>query len=254
MDVRIGTSGWTYKHWRGTFYPDELRVKDQFDYYAEHFDTVELNGSHYRWPADGTVEGWRDRMPEGFEMAVKASRYLTHFRKLGDPQDWVERITHTMDLLGDHAGPLVMQLPANLGRDDDRLGHFLGLLPERVRVAVEFQHESWLEGLDDGVLDLLDHHGAGFVVSVIAEQEPIVRAAGRLAYVRFHNADPDWRYGGSFSDEELAAWVPRLAELTDGDRPAYVSFNNDNHGHAAFNGLTLRRMLDDRRLLDDAGE
>ena len=198
MDVRIGTSGWTYKHWRGTFYPDELRVKDQFDYYAERFDTVELNGSHYRWPADGTVEGWRGRMPDGFEMAVKASRYLTHFRKLGDPQDWVERITHTMDLL--------------------------------------------------------DHHGAGFVVSVIAEQEPIVRAAGRLAYVRFHNADPNWRYGGSFSDEELAAWVPRLAELTDGDRPAYVYFNNDNHGHAAFNGLTLRRMLDDRRLLDDAGE
>ena len=169
MDVRIGTSGWTYKLWRGTFYPDGLRIADQLDYYAERFDTVELNGSHYRWPADTTVEGWRDRLPAGFEMTVKASRYLSHYRKLKDPEDWVERITHTHDLLGDKAGPLVVQLPADLHRDDDRLSTFLGMLPERVRVAVEPQHESWL---DDGVFDLLDRHGAGFVVSVIAGRWP----------------------------------------------------------------------------------
>ena len=178
-------------------------------------------------------------------MAVKASRYLTHYRKLNEPQDWVERIVHTLDLLGDHAGPLLLQLPANLHRDDDRLAGFLGLLPDRVRVAVEVQHESWL---DEDVFDLLDRHGAGFVVSVIAGREPVLRATGRLAYVRFHNADPDWRYGGSFSDAELSPWVKRLRELTGADaagaRPAYVYFNNDNHGHAAFNALTLRRMAE----------
>lgn len=245
MDVRIGTSGWTYKHWRGTFYPQGLRIADQLDHYTERFRTVELNGSHYRWPADSTVEAWRERLPAGFEMAVKASRYLTHYRKLNEPQDWVERIVHTLDLLGDHAGPLLLQLPANLHRDDDRLAGFLGLLPERVRVAVEVQHESWL---DEDVFDLFDRHGAGFVVSVIAGREPALRATGRLAYVRFHNADPDWRYGGSFSDAELAPWVGRLRELTGADaagaRPAYVYFNNDNHGHAAFNALTLRRMAE----------
>ena len=252
MDVRIGTSGWTYKHWRGTFYPQGLRIADQLDHYTERFRTVELNGSHYRWPADSTVEAWRERLPAGFEMAVKASRYLTHYRKLNEPQDWVERIVHTLDLLGDHAGPLLLQLPAHLHRDDDRLAGFLGLLPERVRVAVEVQHESWL---DEDVFDLLDRHGAGFVVSVIAGREPVLRATGRLAYVRFHNADPDWRYGGSFSDDELAPWVGRLRELTGADdggpagdatgsRPAYVYFNNDNHGHAAFNALTLRRMAE----------
>ena len=245
MDVRIGTSGWTYKHWRGTFYPQGLRIADQLDHYTERFRTVELNGSHYRWPADSTVEAWRERLPAGFEMAVKASRYLTHYRKLNEPQDWVERIVHTLDLLGDHAGPLLLQLPAHLHRDDDRLAGFLGLLPERVRVAVEVQHESWL---DEDVFDLLDRHGAGFVVSVIAGREPVLRATGRLAYVRFHNADPDWRYGGSFSDAELSPWVKRLRELTGADaagaRPAYVYFNNDNHGHAAFNALTLRRMAE----------
>lgn len=252
MDVRIGTSGWTYRHWRGTFYPQGLRIADQLDHYTERFRTVELNGSHYRWPADSTVEAWRERLPAGFEMAVKASRYLTHYRKLNEPQDWVERIVHTLDLLGDHAGPLLLQLPAHLHRDDGRLAGFLGLLPERVRVAVEVQHESWL---DEDVFDLLDRHGAGFVVSVIAGREPVLRATGRLAYVRFHNADPDWRYGGSFSDAELAPWVGRLRELTGADdggpagdaagaRPAYVYFNNDNHGHAAFNALTLRRMAE----------
>ncbi|MGM0695480.1 MAG: DUF72 domain-containing protein [Actinomycetota bacterium] len=252
MDVRIGTSGWTYNRWRGTFYPQGLRIADQLDHYTERFRTVELNGSHYRWPADSTVEAWRERLPAGFEMAVKASRYLTHYRKLNEPQDWVERIVHTLDLLGDRAGPLLLQLPANLHSDDDRLAGFLGLLPERVRVAVEVQHESWL---DEDVFDLLDRHGAGFVVSVIAGREPVLRATGRLAYVRFHNADPDWRYGGSFSDAELAPWVGRMRELTGADdggpagdaagaRPAYVYFNNDNHGHAAFNALTLRRMAE----------
>ena len=112
MDARIGTSGWTYKHWRGTFYPQGLRIADQLDHYTERFRTVELNGSHYRWPADSTVEAWRERLPAGFEMAVKASRYLTHYRKLNEPQDWVKRIVHTLDLLGDHAGPLLLQLPA----------------------------------------------------------------------------------------------------------------------------------------------
>lgn len=147
MDVRIGTSGWTYQHWRGTFYPTGLRVADQLDHYAARFDTVELNGSHYRWPADKTVDGWRNRLPAGFTMAVKASRYLTHFRKLNDPGDWVERIVHTYRLLGEHAGPLLLQLPADLARDDDRVAHFLGLLPEQILVAIEPQHASWF---DDG--------------------------------------------------------------------------------------------------------
>ncbi|TDO93704.1 DUF72 domain-containing protein [Enemella evansiae] len=240
MDVRIGTSGWTYQHWRGTFYPVGLRVADQLDHYAARFDTVELNGSHYRWPADKTVTGWRDRLPAGFEMAVKASRYLTHFRKLNNPEDWVERITHTHDLLGAHAGPLLLQLPAELARDDERLAHFLGLLPERIRVAIEPQHPSWL---DDGVFDLLDRHGAGFVVSVIAGREPVLRATGRLAYVRFHNSDPNWRYGGSFDDAALEPWVAHLRALTSGGRPAYCYFNNDNHGYAAFNALRLKELI-----------
>lgn len=238
--IHVGTSGWTYKHWRGTFYPQGLRIADQLDYYAENLETVELNGSHYRWPKDETMRGYRERLPAGFQMAVKASRYLSHYRKLNDPDTWVELITGTMDALRDKAGPLVVQLPANFHRDDERLSTFLGKLPERILVAIEPQHESWL---DDDVFDLLGRHGAGFVISVIAEQEPVLRAAGRLVYARFHNSDPNWRYGGTFDDETLAVWAGRLRELTAGGRPGYVYFNNDNHGYAAMNAVTLRGML-----------
>ncbi|AKT51001.1 DUF72 domain-containing protein [Arsenicicoccus sp. oral taxon 190] len=238
--IRVGTSGWTYDHWKGTFYPAGLKAADRLGYYAERFGTVELNGSHYRWPADTTVERWRDALPDGFRMAVKASRYLTHYRKLRDPADWCERITHTLDLLGDKAGPLVVQLPADLHRDDARLSGFLGLLPERVLVAVEPQHESWL---DDDVFALLDRHDAGFVVSVVAEREPVLRAVGRLAYLRFHNSDPQWRYGGSFDDDDLAAWVPAVQDLAAEGRSVWCYFNNDNHGYAAFNAQTLQEML-----------
>lgn len=240
MDVHVGTSGWTYDSWKGTFYPAGLAAARRLDHYAELFDTVELNGSHYRWPRDETMRGYRDRLPNGFTMAVKASRYLTHYRRLRDPADWCARITATVDALGPKAGPLLVQLPADLPRDDDLLATFLGCLPERVRVAVEPQHESWLA---EGAFALLDRHGAGFVVSVIAGREPVLRATGRLAYVRFHNSDPRRRYGGSFSDAELARWPERLAGLTDGGRPAYAYFNNDEHGYAPANALTLRRLL-----------
>lgn len=240
MEAHIGTSGWTYRHWRGTFYPDGLRIRDQLAYYAERFDTVELNGSHYRWPTDATMAGYRERLPTGFRMAVKASRYLSHYRKLNEPADWCARIVATMDALGPAAGPLLVQLPADLHRDDDRLAAFLGRLPERILVAIEPQHQSWLA---QGVFDLLDRHGAGFVISVIAGREPTLRASGRLVYVRFHNADPAWRYGGSFEEQHLTWWADRLRELTAGGLPAYVYFNNDNYGHAPANALTLKGLL-----------
>jgi uncharacterized protein YecE (DUF72 family) len=241
MEVHVGTSGWTYDSWKGTFYPAGLRVADRLAHYAGLFDTVELNASHYRWPKDETMRGYRDRLPDGFTMAVKASRYLSHYRRLRDPKDWCERITQTMDALGPKAGPLLVQLPAGLPRDDALLSAFLERLPERVVVAVEPQHESWLE---EGSFDLLDRHGAGFVVSVIAGREPVLRSTGRVAYVRFHNADPRHRYGGSFSDAELDRWPERLATLTAGGRPAFAYFNNDNFGYAPANALTLKGLLD----------
>ncbi|MGC5048348.1 DUF72 domain-containing protein [Micrococcus porci] len=277
MDVRIGTSGWTYMHWRGTFYPQGLRISDQLDHYTERFRTVELNGSHYRWPADSTVEAWRERLPAGFEMAVKASRYLTHYRKLNEPQDWVERILHTLDLLRDHAGPLLLQLPANLHRDDGRLAGFLGLLPERVRVTVEVQHESWL---DEDVFDLFDRHGAGFVVSVIAGREPVLRArASRLRLLqqrqprprRVQRADAAQDGGGrSLTRAERvpsvrgkrrpsAAVVPREHRKADAHAP-HADPHGPRHDRAERGGCRPRasrgphpRLAADPRLLEGPG-
>lgn len=236
----VGTSGWTYNSWNGPLYPPEVKGTERLGYYAEQFPTVEYNGSYYHWPKDTTMEGYHRRLPAGFKMAVKASRFLTHYRRLADPTQWCERIIKTMDLLGPHAGPLLVQLPSDLERDDERLNRFLGALPERIVVAVEFQHPSWL---DEGVFDLLHRHGAGFVISVIAGQQPILRAVGRLVYVRFHNFDPSMRYGGSFDDASLTWWAGRLRELTADGLPAFAYFNNDMNGYAVANARTLTSLL-----------
>ena len=234
MDVRIGTSGWTYRHWRGTFYPQGLRIADQLDHYTERFRTVELNGSHYRWPADSTVEAWRERLPAGFEMAVKASRYLTHYRKLNEPQDWVERIVHTLDLLGDHAGPLLLQLPAHLHRDDDRLAGFLGLLPERVRVAVEVQHESWL---DEDVFDLLDRHGAGFVVSVIAGRIDSM-AAAKWSLPTWASAASSWKASTSTHSSLVSRLLDHSKKMLPGSASVARVNSSTISGHCSvYSGL-----------------
>lgn len=153
MTLRIGTSGWSYDHWQGVLYEPGLPTAKRLAAYAAEFDTVELNASFYRWPRDTTFTGWRTRLPPGFELAVKAPRGLTHGRRLYSPEPWPERIRNAMHALGDRRGPLLVQLPPDLERDDARLDYFLGTLPDWMRVVVEPRHPSWF---DEGVYTLLE--------------------------------------------------------------------------------------------------
>ena len=145
MTVRIGTSGWSYDHWVDVLYPSGMPASRRLARYIEVFDTVELNASFYRWPKDSTFAGWRDQLPDGFTMPVKAYRGLTHYRRLSTPEPWIERFERCWQLLGDRRGVLLVQLHPEQRRDDARLDSFLASVPEFIRVAVELRHPSWNE-------------------------------------------------------------------------------------------------------------
>ncbi|MGE0217841.1 DUF72 domain-containing protein [Mycolicibacterium sp.] len=240
MTVRIGTSGWSYNHWSEVLYERGLPSSRRLARYVAEFDTVELNGSFYRWPRDEVFAGWRDQLPPGFVMAVKAARGLTHARRLRSPEVWVERLERGWHQLGDRAGPLLVQLHPALERDDDRLEHFLKVMPALIPIAVEFRHPSWD---DSAVYDLLARHGAAYVVMSGAGLPCIPRATARFVYVRLHGPDPDALYGGSYSADALRWWADQITEWDEQGRDVFVYFNNDLGGHAVHNARELRSRL-----------
>jgi uncharacterized protein YecE (DUF72 family) len=242
--ARIGTSGWTYDHWAGRFYPEGLGRARWRDYYAERFDTVELNASFYRWPGLRPFEGWSTSLPGGFALSVKASRWLSHGRRLNDPDGaWAHRLTAAMRALGDRAGVVLVQLPGDLGRDDDtlaRLDAFLTRIPDEVRVAMELRHPSWD---DDTVAAVLERHGAAYVVTHGAGLHTVLRATAPFVYCRWHGPTNEPLYAGRYSTEALKEWAERIATWRDEDREVWGYFDNDGSGHAPVNALELVDLL-----------
>ena len=180
---------------------------------------VELNGSFYRWPADARFAAWRDRLPDGFQMAVKAPRGLTHARRLLEPEVWIERVTRGLHALDGRRGPLLVQLHPAMERDDARLDHFLSVLPAWTRPAVEFRHPSWV---DDEVFAILERHGAAYCVMSGARLPCILRATAHLVYVRLHGPDHKHLYRGSYSDDDLGWWADRIREWTAEGRRTFI--------------------------------
>lgn len=241
MTVRIGTSGWSYDHWADVLYRPGLPAARRLARYVEVFDTVELNASFYRWPKDSTFAGWRERVPDGFTISVKAHRGLTHYRRLSSPEPWIERFERCWAALGDRHGVLLVQLHPEQRRDDDRLDHFLSLVPDSIRVAVELRHPSWD---DSAVYGLLERRRAAYVVMSGAGLACIPRATTDLVYVRMHGPDRDELYTGSYSTEDLQGWADRIASWDREGRDVWLYFNNDLHGHAVRNALSLRELVD----------
>ena len=237
-NIHVGCSGWNYRHWRGVFYPDHLPVKRWFSFYAEQFDTVEINNSFYRQPKAATFEKWRDQAPPGFRYAVKANRFLTQAKKLRDCEEPVERMMAPTRLLGQTLGPILYQLPPMLGINLERLEAFLALLPDDLTHAFEFRHQSWYT---EGTFRLLDRFNAGFVAHDFPGVVSPRRAAGKVAYIRFHGAAG--KYHGRYSDEALLAWGDWLIEQAKAGRSGWAYFNNDANGAAIQDALTLRAMV-----------
>ena len=240
MVIHIGTSGWSYDHWENVLYAPALPPRDRLVRYVEHFSTVELNASFYRWPKPTAFQSWKQRLPAGFLLSVKAPRGLTHAKKLYAPEEWIGRITAGWHELGDKRAVLLVQLPPGMERDDGRLSFFLEKLPPWVRVAVEFRHPSW--NCED-VFRMLEIHDAAYVVMSGAGLPCILRATASIVYVRMHGPDHDQLYGGSYSDADLGWWAGRLREWDDQGRDVFVYFNNDGGGNAVRNATTLRRLV-----------
>ena len=242
MPVLVGTSGWQYRHWRGVFYPEDVPQRLWLEYYAGRFGTVENNGTFYRLPAREAFEQWRARTPDGFVMAVKASRYLSHVRRLREPAEPVRRMLDAFAGLGDRLGPVLLQLPPNLQADAELLDRTLGQFPASVRVAVEPRHPSWW---NDRVREVLAAHGAALCWADRGGElvTPTWRTAG-WGYMRFHEgtADPWPRYG----DRALRGWADRLTGTWQEPATVYVYFNNDQGGAAVRDAAALAELVSAR--------
>ncbi len=240
MAVRIGTSGWSYAHWEPELYPPGLPAAARLGRYAATFGTAELNSSFYRWPRPGTFRYWRRKLPDGFCLSVKAPRGLTHGRKLYGPETWLQRIGAGWHELGDKRAVLLAQLGPAQERDDARLGYFLRLVPEWMRVAVEFRHSSWH---CEEVFALLEAHGAAYCVMSGANLPCVLRATADFVYVRLHGPDHQHLYAGSYNDADLSWWAARIGEWDATGHDVFAYFNNDGQANAVRGARALRRHL-----------
>ena len=238
LRYHIGTSGWHYDHWRHTFYPEALAKAKWLEFYATHFTTVEVNNSFYRLPSGTTFAAWRDSSPANFAFAVKVSRFITHIKRLKNAQEAVETFMSRARILGGKLGPLLYQLPPNMHRDDDRLESFLSTLPQGMKHVVEFRHQSWL---DDEVFGILHKYNTGLCVFDMPSLSCPLVATANFAYIRFHGSTG--LYSSCYSDEELAGWAKRLADLATNLEAMYIYFNNDAEAFAVRNAITLRGYL-----------
>jgi uncharacterized protein YecE (DUF72 family) len=238
--IRVGCSGWQYKHWRGDFYPAGLSQTAWLDHYARHFDTVEINNSFYRLPDAATFASWRRRVPPGFLYAVKASRYLTHMKKLKDPDDPVDLFFSRASRLGAALGPVLYQLPPRWPVNLDRLETFLAALPGRRRHAVEFREPSWYA---EPVFALLEQYRVALCVHDMQGSDSGKRAVGPFVYARFHGPQ---KYSGRYPDAVLEEWADWLAERARTGAPVFAYFNNDSGGHAPRDAVRLRAAISSR--------
>jgi uncharacterized protein YecE (DUF72 family) len=238
--VRIGTSGWIYRHWRGRFYPPDLPVHGWFRFYSQHFDTVEINNSFYRLPAVTTLIDWRRQAPPGFVYTVKASRYLTHMKKLKDPAEPIDNIVGRARQLGSHLGPILYQLPPHWRCDLARLRQFISQLPTDLNHVFEFREPTWC---NDDVRGLLTETGMSFCIHDMRGFQCPAWVTGSIAYLRFHGPT-ELKYAGSYSRANLRTRAQRIRDFQAQGRDVYVYFNNDDQAHAVANARELKALLE----------
>lgn len=236
--MRIGCSGWIYPHWRGLFYPEKLPVKRWFAFYAETFDTVEINNSFYRLPRAETFDAWREQAPPGFRYAVKANRFVTQAKKLKDCAEPLARMMPPFRHLRETLGPVLYQLPPRFKLNLERLESFLEIAPKDVVNVFEFREPSWYT---DTVFEVLDRHGASFCAHDMPGSVSPRLAVGRVAYLRFHGGLS--KYYGRYPDDRLLEWADWIAQQARSGRAVWAYFNNDPEAHAIADAQTLRAMV-----------
>jgi uncharacterized protein YecE (DUF72 family) len=241
-NVVIGTSGWTYDSWRGPFYPRDVAKKDWLEWYGSSFPTTEINGSFYRTPSIDAVRDWRARTPANFVFAWKASKFITHWKRLKDTcANSIALLESRLKILGPKAGPVLFQLPGNFEADCARLSDFLAMLPKRRRYAFEFRHSSWY---DDRIFDVLAAHDVSLCLADHHLAPAPWVATAKHVYVRGHG--PDGRYRDHYSDAVLRKWARRIGAWRRQGRHVYVYFDNDQKSAAPADAARLMALLERR--------
>lgn len=235
--IHIGTSGWSYKHWRGNFYPADLKVKDQFNYFQQHFKTVELNNPFYHLPPKQTFMNWRETVGDDFIYAVKASRYITHMKKLKDPVESLANFLENVAGLDDKLGVILFQLPPGWQLNLERFGEFLEKLPSHYRYTFEFRNDTWYV---PEVYELLKKYNCAFCIYELAGHMSPMEITADFVYIRLHG--PGDKYQGSYDESALQYWADRCKDWSAKGRDVFVYFDNDQEGYAAFNAIRLREL------------
>ena len=236
--VRIGTSGWHYAHWRGPFYPEKFPAAKMLDFYARYFDTVELNNTFYRLPPETAPLEWARQTPAGFLFAAKGSRFLTHMKKLKDPETGIARYFERVDRLGRKLGPVLFQLPPRWEVDCERLETFLVALPRGHRYAFELRDPTWHI---PEVYRILRRHRAAFCIFDIAGFQSRIEITSNFTYIRLHG--PGGAYQGSYSKETLEEWAARIHAWQKELQAIYLYFDNDQAAYAVQNALALKKLV-----------
>jgi uncharacterized protein YecE (DUF72 family) len=236
--VYIGTSGWNYRHWKGTFYPADLPAKDEFAFYTAQFTTVEVNNSFYRLPPADTFAQWKSVSPKGFIFSVKAPRFITHMKKLKTDHTGLEEFLLNVKELKRKAGPVLFQLPPKWKVNLPRLQDFLNQLPPNRRYTFEFRDATWYT---EDTYKLLEEHNCAFCIYHLAHHQSPVEVTADFVYVRLHG--PGNKYQGSYSIGELRSWATRCRKWLRSGLDVYVYFDNDEAGYSAGNAKELQKLL-----------
>lgn len=237
--IRIGTSGYSYKHWVGRYYPAGLKPAKMLEHYLRDFDTVELNNTFYQLPNESTFDSWRDSTPPAFLYAVKGSRFITHMIKLKDAERGLVNFLPRAERLGPKLGPILWQLPPGWKLNVERLEEFLSLLPPEHRYTFELRNETWMT---EAVYDVLRRYNAAFCIYELAGYQSPLQLTADWTYIRLHGPT-HFKYQGSYSDAQLAEWATRIRTWSRRMKAIYVYFDNDDSAYAVENALTLKRML-----------
>lgn len=241
MSIRIGTSGWQYRHWKKSFYPEDLRRTDWLGYYAGIFNSVEVNSSFYRLPEAHVIQQWGECTPEGFLFAVKAPRTITHFKKLKNCEQQLDTMMARLEAFGARLGPVLFQLPPRWRCNPRRLADFLAMLPRDGRYAFEFRDPSWH---CEEVYAMLGEYRTAFCIYDLDGQMTPLETPGDFVYLRLHG--PRSAYTGNYRAQALRTWFGRALGWQRKNKEVYVYFDNDARAYSAKNARRMLAMMQDK--------
>lgn len=236
--IHIGTSGWHYDHWEGSFYPEGMAKKEYLEFYSRRFHTAEINNTFYQMPHKNTLKHWRDTVPTQFIFSVKASRYITHMKKLKDPKQPVSKFLKQVEVLEDKIGPILFQLPPRWNVNIERLESFLNALPNGFWYTFEFRNSSWCQ---ERVYDLLAEKGASFCIYDFDRRQSPKKVTTEFVYIRLHG--PNGPYKGKYDSQTLSGWAGAISVWVRNGKEVFCYFDNDQSGYAAQDASALNRMI-----------